>query len=60
MITGEPSIPLPRNPGINTQIFLPGITVTLNKQSVIAGIRTVTAIYLSGFGQNLSIGVSRC
>jgi hypothetical protein len=25
-----------------------------------AGIRTVTAIYASGGGQNLSIGVSRC
>jgi len=59
-VTGLANIPLPRNPGINQQIFLPGITVTLNKQGVIAGIRTVTAIYLSGFGQNLSIGVSRC
>jgi hypothetical protein len=60
MITGEPSIPLPRNPGINQHIFLPGIVVTLNRQTVFAGIRTVTAIYLNGFGQNLSIGTSRC
>ncbi|MGH7732827.1 MAG: hypothetical protein ACREOE_03760, partial [Gemmatimonadales bacterium] len=55
-ITGEPSIPLPRNPGINTHIFLPGIVVTLNRQTTFLGIRTVTAIYLNGFGQNLSIG----
>jgi hypothetical protein len=59
-ITGEPSIPLIRNPAPNTQIFLPGITVTLNRQTVSGGIRTVTAIYLTGFGQTLSIGVSRC
>ncbi|PZS40559.1 MAG: hypothetical protein DLM62_02270 [Pseudonocardiales bacterium] len=59
-ITGEPSIPLPRDPAINQHIFLPGITVTLNRQGVIAGIRTVTGIFISGFGQNLSIGVSRC
>jgi hypothetical protein len=59
-VTGLPSIPLPRDPAINQKIFLPGITVTLNKQGVIAGIRTVTAIAISGFGQNLSIGVSRC
>ena len=59
-ITGEPSIPLIRNPGPNTHIFLPGITVTLNRQTVSGGIRTVTAIYLNGFGQNLSIGTSRC
>ena len=60
VITGEPSIPLIRNPAPNTHIFLPGITVTLNRQTVSGGIRTVTAIYLSGFGQTLSIGVSRC
>jgi hypothetical protein len=59
-ITGEPSIPLIRNPAPNTQIFLPGITVTLNRQTVSGGIRTVTAIYLTGFGQTLSSGVSRC
>ena len=57
---GLPNIPLPRNPGINQHIFLPGLTVTLNRQGVIAGIRTVTAIFISGFGQNLSLGVSRC
>ena len=57
---GLPNIPLPRNPAINTKIFLPSVTVTLNKQTVSGGLRTVTAIYVSGFGQNLSIGVSRC
>ncbi len=57
---GEPSIPLIRNPAPNTHIFLPGLTVTLNKQTVSGGIRTVTGIYISGFGQTLSIGVSRC
>jgi hypothetical protein len=36
------------------------VTVTLNKQVLLAGVRTVTAIYASGGGQNLSIGVSRC
>ena len=57
-----PPIPLPRNPGINTKIKLPGITVTLNKQtgSGPVGKVTVTAIYISGGGQTLSIGVSTC
>lgn len=58
--TGLPNIPLPRNPAPNTKIFLPDVTITLNKQVLTAGILTVTAIYASGFGQNLSIGVSRC
>ena len=57
---GLPNIPLPRNPGINTHIFLPGVTITLNRQTTFLGVRTVTAVYFSGFGQNLSIGVSRC
>ena len=62
-------IPLPRNPAINTKIIVggpptmtPKITVTLNKQtgSGPVGKVTVTAIYISGGGQTLSIGVSRC
>jgi hypothetical protein len=57
---GLPSIPLPRNPAPNTKIFLPGVTITLNKQVLTAGVLQVTAIYASGGGQNLSIGVSRC
>jgi len=60
MESGLPNIALPTNPAPNTKIFLPGVTVTLNKQVLTAGVRTVTAIYASGFGQNLSIGVSRC
>jgi hypothetical protein len=60
MESGLPNIALPTNPAPNTKIFLPGVTVTLNKQVVVLGIRTVTAIYASGGGQNLSIGVSRC
>ena len=60
MESGLPNIALPRDPAPNTKIFLPGVTVTLNKQVLTAGVRTVTAIYASGFGQNLSIGVSRC
>lgn len=60
MESGIPNIPLPRDPAPNTKIFLPGVTITLNKQVNTLGIRTVTAIYASGFGQNLSIGVSRC
>jgi hypothetical protein len=57
---GLPNIPLPRNPGINTKIVLPGVTITLNRQSTFLGVRTVTAAYFHGFGQNLSIGVTRC
>jgi hypothetical protein len=60
MESGLPNIALPTNPAPNTKIFLPGVTVTLNKQVLLAGVRTVTAIYASGGGQNLSIGVSRC
>ena len=60
MESGLPNIALPRDPAPNTKIFLPGVTITLNKQVLTAGIRTVTAIYASGGGQNLSIGVSRC
>ena len=57
---GLPNIPLPRDPAINTKIYLPGITVTLNRQTYSGGIRTVTAIYVNSFFQNLSIGVTRC
>ena len=57
---GLPPIPLPRNPAINTKIILPGITITLNKQTGLGNNVTVTAIYIAGGGQNLSIGVSRC
>ncbi len=57
---GLPNIPLPRNPGINTHIFLPGLLITLNRQTTSGGVRTVTAIYVQSFLQNLSIGVSRC
>ena len=60
-----PPIPLPRNPGINDKITIPGspnIHITLNKQtgSGPVGKVTVTAIYISGGGQTLSIGVSTC
>ena len=58
-----PPIPLPRNPGINTKITIPGGNhITLNKQtgSGPVGKVTVTAIYISGGGQTLSIGVSTC
>jgi hypothetical protein len=60
MESGLPNIALPRNPAPNTKIFIPGVTITLNKQVLTAGVLTVTAIYASGGGQNLSIGVSRC
>lgn len=58
--TGEPSIPLIRNPAPNTKIFIPGYTITLNRQTTSGGVRTVTAIYVQSFLQTLSIGVSRC
>ena len=57
---GIPNIPILRNPAPNTKVFLPGYTLTFNKQTVVAGIRTVTAIYVQSFLQNLSVGVSRC
>jgi hypothetical protein len=53
-------IPLIRNPAPNTVINLGPLTVTLNKQTVTGGLLTVTGIYIQGFGQNLSIAVSRC
>jgi hypothetical protein len=53
-------IPLIRNPAPNTVIDLGSLTVTLNKQSVTGGVLTVTGIYASIPGQNLSIAVSRC
>ena len=49
-----------RNPAPNTKVFLPGYTLTFNRQTVSGGIRTVTAIYVQSFLQNLSVGVSRC
>ena len=56
-----PAIPLIRNPAPNTVINLGPLTVTLNKQTVTGGVRlTVTGIYISIPGQNLSIAVSRC
>jgi hypothetical protein len=60
MESGIPNIALPRDPAPNTKIFLPGVTITLNKQVNTLGVLEVTAIYASGGGQNLSIGVSRC
>jgi hypothetical protein len=57
---GLPNIPILRNPAPNTKIFLPGFTLTFNRQTVSGGIRTVTAIYVQSFLQNLSVGVSRC
>ena len=59
-----PAIPLIRNPAPNTVINLGPLTVTLNKQTVTGvGVNarlTVTGIYISIPGQNLSIAVSRC
>jgi hypothetical protein len=59
-VTGLPNIPLLRNPAPNTKIFLPGYTITLNRQTNSGSVRTVTAIYVQSFLQTLSIGVSRC
>ena len=55
-----PPIPLIRNPAPNTVINLGSLTVTLNKQSFTGGVLTVTGIYITIPGQNLSIAVSRC
>jgi hypothetical protein len=55
-----PPIPLIRNPAPNTVINLGPVTVTLNKQTVLGGVLTVTGIYITFPGQNLSIAVSRC
>jgi hypothetical protein len=55
-----PPIPLIRNPAPNTVINLGPVTVTLNKQTLTAGVLTVTGIYITMPGQNLSIAVSRC
>jgi hypothetical protein len=55
-----PSIPLIRNPAPNTVITLGDLTVTLNMQTFTDGTLTVTGIYASIPGQNLSIAVSRC
>ena len=55
-----PPIPLIRNPAPNTVISLGSLQITLNKQVLSAGVLTVTGIYISIPGQNLSIAVSRC
>jgi hypothetical protein len=59
-VPGFPSIPLIRNPAPNTVIHLGPLTVVLNKQRAVGKTLTVTGIYISGFGQNLSIAVTRC
>jgi hypothetical protein len=63
-IPGFRPIPLIRNPAPNTVINLGSLTVTLNKQTVTGtgpnAVLTVTGIYASIPGQNLSIAVSRC
>jgi len=59
-IPGFPSIPLIRNPAPNTVINLGSLKVTLNKQTDVGSTLTVTGIYVSIPGQNLSIAVSRC
>jgi hypothetical protein len=55
-----PPIPLIRNPAPNTVINLGSLQITLNKQTVLGGVLTVTGIYIAIPGQNLSIAVSRC
>jgi hypothetical protein len=63
MVPGDPfisPIPLIRNPAPNTVIHVEGLTVVLNKQLVTGGILNVTGIYISGFGQTLSLAVTRC
>jgi hypothetical protein len=59
-----PPIPLIRNPAPNTVINLGSLKITLNKQTVagtgVNAVLTVTGIYITIPGQNLSIAVSRC
>ena len=57
-----PPIPLIRNPAPNTVINLGSLKITLNKQTISGngGVLTVTGIYITIPGQNLSIAVSRC
>jgi hypothetical protein len=55
-----PPIPLIRNPAPNTMINLGPVTVTLNKQTFNGPVLTVTGIYITFPGQDLSIAVSRC
>ena len=55
-----PPIPLIRNPAPNTVINLGSLQVTLNKQTFNGNVLTVTGIYITAPGQNLSIAVSRC
>ena len=59
-----PPIPLIRNPAPNTVINLGSLKITLNKQTVTGtgpgAVLTVTGIYITIPGQNLSIAVSRC
>lgn len=55
-----PPIPLIRNPAPNTVINLGSLKITLNKQTLNGNVLTVTGIYISIPGQDLSIAVSRC
>jgi hypothetical protein len=55
-----PPIPLIRNPAPNTVINLGSLKITLNKQTFNGNVLTVTGIYITIPGQNLSIAVSRC
>ncbi len=56
-----PSIPLIRNPAPNTVIHRGGADGHAQQADGHGGHPlTVTGIYLTGFGQNLSIAVSRC
>ncbi len=61
MQTTQGTITLPFSPGPNTKITIPGgVTITLNKQNTLLGIRQVTAMYIAYSGQNVSLGVTRC
>ena len=55
-----PPLPLIRNPAPNTVINLGSLKITLNKQTLNGNVLTVTGIYISIPGQDLSIAVSRC
>ncbi|HEY5354279.1 MAG TPA: hypothetical protein VIK57_17650 [Streptosporangiaceae bacterium] len=59
--TTQSKITLPFSPAPDTKIKIPGgVTITLNKQNTLLGIRQVTAMYIAYSGQNLSLGVTRC
>jgi hypothetical protein len=48
------------NPAPNTVVHIAGATIIFNRQTVVAGLRTVTAVWINSGPEIIQLGVSSC